>query len=202
MAVAGRAEWQCMIRMILSWILTVPIVVFLTWSASFRFVDPIGLNPVFAELARNTHWSFFEPQLRIFFGALEAVTALLLLVPTARRFAACVAAILFAALVALHVSPLLGFDVDQPMAYGFVPWLQEFLPHWLWNLVSQWFVDRLPETSRASFYAACCGLGLSLVVLLVHPQWTTRGMRSPLSAKVPARDDGDDEQIPFPSESL
>ena len=79
-----------------------------------KFFDPPGENLPFSILAERSGITLFEPAGRFVTGILEVFTAILLILPFSRRFAAGLAVLLTGAAVILHLTPWLGREIALP----------------------------------------------------------------------------------------
>lgn len=145
-------------RLLASWLLAIGLVVFFLhitlhpWPnpvpGYVKFYDAPGENLPFTALAQGTGITLFEPAGRFVSGILEVITALLLLFPFSRRFAAGLSVIILGTGVALHLSPWMGRELVLPE--GGTDGGTHFL-----------------------IYVIC--LALSLLLLVVHPGDRRRG---------------------------
>ena len=71
---------------VLRWILSLILAGLFVYMAVFKFLPEVNgsVNPVFPVIAKNTGFAFVEPYFRWLTGAMEIITALLLLVPATR----------------------------------------------------------------------------------------------------------------------
>ncbi len=100
------------IRTFVSWVLALCLFVALVVAVDAKLLsDPTTSNVVFALLAERTGQDLFEPTGRYVVGFIEAFAALCLLLPFSRRFGAIILLLISGALLAAHVSPLLGQEI-------------------------------------------------------------------------------------------
>lgn len=79
-----------------------------------KFFDAPGENLPFSILAERSGITLFEPAGRFVTGILEVITAILIILPFSRRFAAGLAVLLTGAAVILHLTPWLGREIALP----------------------------------------------------------------------------------------
>jgi len=111
-------------RLMASWLLAIALTLFFLhitihpWPnpvpGYVKFYDAPGEHLAFSALARSTGITLFEPAGRFVSGVIELVTALLLLIPATRRFAAGISVLILGAGVGLHLSPWLGRELVLP----------------------------------------------------------------------------------------
>lgn len=111
-------------RLLASWVLAIAIAVFFLhitlhpWPnpvpGYVKFYDAPGEHLAFSQLAQATGLTLFEPAGRFVSGIIELLTAILLLLPFSRRFAAGIAVLILGAGVVLHLSPWLGRELVLP----------------------------------------------------------------------------------------
>lgn len=79
-----------------------------------KFFDPPGQHLVFSVLAAKTGIDLFEPAGRVVAGLLELLSAVLVLIPFARRAGAALSCLVSGTGLLLHLSPFLGREIILP----------------------------------------------------------------------------------------
>lgn len=111
-------------RMLASWLLAFALIGFFLHvtlhplsnpaPGYIQLYDAPGENIPFSILAERSGVTLFEPAGRFVTAILELFTALLLLIPFSRRFAAVLSVLITGSAVALHLSPWLGRELALP----------------------------------------------------------------------------------------
>ena len=98
----------------LRWILSLILAGLFVYMAVFKFLPEVNgsVNPVFPVIAKNTGFAFVEPYFRWLTGAMEIITALLLLVPATRRVGAGLGLMILIGALVAHFTPILGIEVE------------------------------------------------------------------------------------------
>lgn len=112
------------IRQVLSWVLSLFLIaILLHWTVhpwpqpdpgQVIFYDLPGEHILFSTLALKSGYEWFEPTGRVVFGVFELLAALMILIPHWRKTGAKLAVVIFGILIALHLSPWLGIELQLP----------------------------------------------------------------------------------------
>ena len=144
-------------RVIASWALALFLAAMLLWIADQTLFPNEGRNVVFPTLAEKSGYYLFEPTGRYVVSLLEAIAAILMILPWTRRIGAGLAILVTAAAVGAHLTPWLGIQVPTsmtPAAEG----------------------AAAPSTDGGQlFYLALGMLVASLVLFFVHPGRSAAG---------------------------
>jgi len=116
-------------------------------AGSVKFFDLPGENVVFSILAEKSGYVMFEPTGRFVVGALELLTAFLLLLPFTRRFGGVLSCLILLGAVSLHMSSWLGVEIPLSLEAG-----------------------ETATDGGALFSLAIAMLVASLLVIIVHPR--------------------------------
>ena len=98
---------------VLRWILALILAGLFLFMASFKFMPEITseANPIFPLLAERTGIALIEPYFRWLTGAMEIITALLLIAPRTRMMGAGLGFLILLGALIAHFSPYLGIDI-------------------------------------------------------------------------------------------
>ncbi len=129
-----------------SWVLALLMAAFLALDAlTAKLQNAPGEDAIFSGLAAQSGFALFEPSLRVGFGLLELVIAVLLLMPGSRRLGAWLALLTCGLAMSVHFSPWMG--IEAPIAAG-----------------------GPPADGGALFFFASFLLGLAILLTLVEGQ--------------------------------
>ena len=94
---------------VLRWILVLALAAFFVFMGAQKFGAE---NVIFATIAERSGISLFEPVVRMITGAVEILTAILLVIPKLRTNGARIGLLVLLGAIGFHLSPWLGISVE------------------------------------------------------------------------------------------
>jgi len=94
---------------VLRWILVLVLAAFFVFMGAQNFGAE---NVIFATIAERSGISLFEPVVRMITGAVEILTAILLVIPKLRTNGARIGLLVLLGAIGFHLSPWLGISVE------------------------------------------------------------------------------------------
>lgn len=94
---------------VLRWILVLVLAAFFVFMGAQKFGAE---NVIFATIAEESGISLFEPVVRMITGAVEILTAILLVIPKLRTNGARIGLLVLLGAIGFHLSPWLGINVE------------------------------------------------------------------------------------------
>jgi len=94
---------------VLRWILVLVLAAFFVFMGAQKFGAE---NVIFATIAEESGISLFEPVVRMITGAVEILTAILLVIPKLRTNGARIGLLVLLGAIGFHLSPWLGISVE------------------------------------------------------------------------------------------
>lgn len=139
-------------RTLASWVIALFVTVMLLWVAAEALApQPPAKNHLFEVFRDSSGISYFEPAGRFAFGVLEALFALLILIPVTRRVGAILATLLLLGLAAL-VGQLMMLGIQVPV-----------------DVIGEAGVVTTATDPSGLFYLVVGLLAASVALIFVHP---------------------------------
>lgn len=139
-------------RTLASWVIALFVTVMLLWVAAEALApQPPAKNHLFEVFRDSSGIAYFEPAGRFAFGVLEALFALLILIPVTRRVGAILATLLLLGLAAL-VGQLMMLGIQVPV-----------------DVIGEAGVVTTATDPSGLFYLVVGLLAASVALIFVHP---------------------------------